>query len=67
MKQGLRIKITRLEKGFNSASKFAKKAGISRECLSGLENERTHNPTRAVMIKISKTLGVDIKELFFPD
>ncbi len=67
MVQGIKVRIKRYENSFNNAKVFAKAIGISRECLSALENGRTANPTKEVMEKIASALDTSIQELFFDE
>lgn len=48
-----------------SLSKLSRETGISRPYLFDLENNRRFNPTMQMLYKISSTLGVNIKDLFF--
>ncbi len=66
MKQGLIIKIKRMEKGLRQYE-FANEIGISREYLRKLENGTAKNPSIKVMKKISEVLDVSPIDLFFLD
>lgn len=46
---------------------LAKKSGISRVTLSGLENGTVDVTTNVTMEKIAKALNVKVSELFFND
>lgn len=46
---------------------LAKKSGISRVTLSGLENGTIDVTTNVTMEKIAKALNVKVSELFFND
>jgi putative transcriptional regulator len=45
---------------------LARAVGISRPYLSDIENDK-YNPGGALMLKIAKTLGVSVEELFSED
>lgn len=64
---GNAIKIARLKAGKNKAYEFAKEMGISRQYLTMLETGRAKNPSRELMLKMSKALNTSIEELFFSE
>lgn len=64
MKQGLNIKLKRIEKGFKQYE-FAEKIGISREYLRKLENGTAKNPSIELMKKVSEILETPVQNLFF--
>lgn len=61
-----KIKALRVGQGIK-AGDFAKELGISREYLRLIENGKAKNPSRELMIKISKLLNSTVQELFFSD
>lgn len=61
-----KIKALRVGQGIK-AGDFAKGLGISREYLRLIENGKAKNPSRELMIKISKLLNSDVVTLFFSD
>ncbi len=48
-----------------SQEELAKKSGVSRPIISGIENGNLKGTKIITLEKISKTLGVGISELFF--
>lgn len=60
---GLQLKFRRLEKGFKQYE-LARKVGISPQYLRLLETGKA-NPSRELMIAISKELDSTVGELFF--
>lgn len=63
---GLNLKIARIKKGMKQGE-LCKIVGISRSTLSLLENDKIANPSKDLMIKLSKALDVPVMELFFSD
>ncbi len=61
-----KIKSLRVGQGIK-AGDFAKELGISREYLRLIENGKAKNPSRELMVKISKLLNSTVQELFFSD
>lgn len=64
---GSKIKIARLRVGKIKAYEFAKEVGISKQYLSNLETGKVKNPSRELMLKMSKALNTSIEELFFSE
>ena len=61
------IRNARLKAGKNNGCQFARELGISRQYLAMLETGKANNPSRELMIKMSKSLNTSIQELFFSD
>ena len=66
MKLKYKLKAYRVGQGFKMGE-FAKELGITREYLRLLENGQAKNPSKEIMIKMSKLLNVPVQELFFSD
>lgn len=64
---GIKLKIARIEKGYDKAYKFAEKIGITRQYLTMLETGKAKNPSKLLMKKISTELGISVEELFFTE
>ena len=62
-----KLKASRIMAGYDKAYEFAKEMGISRQYLTMLETGRAKNPSRELMMKISKALNISIEELFFSE
>lgn len=60
------IKKIRNELGISVYS-IAEEAGVTPSYISNLENGQRLNPTREVMLRISKVLGQTVSEVFFPE
>ena len=58
------IKNIREKKNF-TLYKLSKETGLSRTYLRNLENNKSFNPTLAVLGNIANSLGVKIKDLFY--
>lgn len=63
---GIELKIARLKKGIKQ-KELAKVTGVSQQYITALENGKTGNPTRKVMLSISNALGTSVQELFFSE
>lgn len=63
---GLNLKIARIKKKFTQ-KELADIVGVSRDCISSLENGRAKNPSISLMKKLSKALNVPVTELFFTE
>jgi len=61
---GYRIKECRMERGMTQEA-LAKKAGVSRTIISGLESGRITITSTGTLIKIAKALGKEIGDIFF--
>jgi len=64
MRQGLLVKVKRIEKEYKTIE-FAKMLGVSREYLRLIENGKAKNPSVELMKKISELLEMSVLELFF--
>lgn len=63
----MRNKISVFRKGLNmTQDDLAKAVGVSRPYLSDIENDK-YNPGGALMLKISKALGVSAEDIFSDD
>lgn len=60
---GTNLKIARCILGLK-AKDVAKECGISNTYYSKLENDRAQNPSKELMLKISKVLKKSVEELF---
>lgn len=65
MKQGLLLKMKRIENGYDQAS-FGTAIGVSRQMVSFYERGKAL-PRPEVMKKISEVLSTTVQELFFQD
>ena len=63
MSTNSKMKDARLSKGFSQAE-LAKEIGVSRQTINMIENG-DYNPTIALCIKICKTLGKTLNDLFW--
>ena len=45
---------------------LAEKADVATGYLSSLENEKSNNPSKSIMLKISTALEQTVPEVFFP-
>ncbi len=59
---GLAVRRERSKQGYSQES-FARKVGIHRTYLGGLERGE-RNPTLVTMVKIARELGVSLEDLF---
>ena len=66
MRQGLLVKLKRIEKGYTTLE-FAKQLGISREYLRLIEKGRAKNPSVELMKSIAEILETSVLELFFKE
>lgn len=64
MRQGLLVKLKRIEKGY-TVKEFSQMLQISREYLRLIENGKARNPSIDLMKKISEMLDTSVLELFF--
>ncbi|MBC8062311.1 MAG: helix-turn-helix transcriptional regulator [Clostridiaceae bacterium] len=64
MRQGLLVKLKRIEKEYKTIE-FAEMLGISREYLRLIENGKAKNPSVDLMKKMSEVLETPVLELFF--
>lgn len=64
---GIKLKLARIEKGYDKSYEFAEKVGITRQYLTMLETGKAKNPSRCLMKRISNILGVSVEELFFAE
>lgn len=60
---GTKLKIARYTLGLK-AKDVAKECGISNTYYSRLENDKAQNPSKELMIKVSKVLKKSVEELF---
>ena len=60
-----KMKEARLERGLSQAE-LAKLIGVSRQTINMIENG-DYNPTIALCVKICKTLGKTLDDLFWED
>lgn len=60
---GINLKIARIKSGLTQ-EELCKKVNVGRVTLSRLENGEG-NPSRDLMLKLSKVLGTPVQELFF--
>lgn len=60
------IKRIRNELGI-SVYTIAEKVGVTPSYISNLENGQRLNPTKEVMVRISKVLGQTVAKVFFPE
>lgn len=63
---GLKLKIKRIEKGIKQGT-AAEAAGITQQYLGNLENGKSTNPSREVMLKLAALYDCSVQELFFSD
>lgn len=63
---GYKIKEMR-EKKEMSQKKLSELSGVSRSIISGLESGRVTVTTTTTLLKIAKTLGVTVDEIFYED
>ncbi|EHA1007020.1 helix-turn-helix transcriptional regulator [Clostridium perfringens] len=63
---GIRLKLRRIELG-KKQKDLAEELNISQQYLANLENGKSNNPNRELMIKIAKLLNSTVQELFFDD
>lgn len=63
---GLKIKMRRIELRIKQKD-LASNIGVSQQYLGKLENGKVTNPSRDLMIKISKALNANVQELFFSE
>lgn len=63
---GYKIKEMR-EKKEMSQEKLSELSGVSRSIISGLESGRVTVTTTTTLLKIAKTLGVTVDEIFYED
>lgn len=61
---GYKIKEMR-EKKEMSQEKLSELSGVSRSIISGLESGRVTVTTTTTLLKIAKTLGVTVDEIFY--
>lgn len=61
---GYRIREYRMEQGMTQEA-LAKKSGVSRTIISGLESGRVTITSTGTLIKIAEALGKDICDVFF--
>jgi len=66
MKNLNKIKKIRNELGL-SVYKIAEQVGVTPSYISNLENGHRVNPSKEVMVRISKFLGHTVSEVFFPE
>jgi transcriptional regulator with XRE-family HTH domain len=63
---GYRIKEIRESKNM-SQEELARKSGVSRVTISGIENGTTRATTTTTLVKLAKALGVTVDQIFFSD
>lgn len=63
---GIRLKLRRIELG-KKQKDLAEELNISQQYLANLENGKSNNPNRELMIKIAKLLNSTVQELFFDE
>ncbi|BDU86346.1 helix-turn-helix transcriptional regulator [Clostridium perfringens] len=63
---GIRLKLRRIALG-KKQKDLAEELNISQQYLANLENGKSNNPNRELMIKIAKLLNSTVQELFFDD
>ena len=62
----LNLKIRRI-KMKKKQKEIAEQVGITQQYLANLENGRSKNPSRGLMIKLADALDTTVQELFFSD
>ncbi|EPB8149032.1 helix-turn-helix transcriptional regulator [Clostridium perfringens] len=62
----LNLKIQRI-KMKKKQKEIAKEVGITQQYLANLENGKSKNPSRDLMIKLAAALDTTVQELFFSD
>ena len=63
---GYRIKEIR-EKQNMTQEELSAQSGVSRATISSLENGSSRSTTTKTLMRIARTLGVPVEELFFTD
>ena len=59
------VKRERIRKGF-SQKEFANLLGVSRQCISKVENERGE-PSASLLLGIGKIIGIPVEQVFTLD
>lgn len=62
----MNLKIRRI-KMKKKQKEIAEQVGITQQYLANLENGRSKNPSRGLMIKLADALDTTVQELFFSD
>ncbi|EJT6154420.1 MAG: helix-turn-helix transcriptional regulator [Clostridium perfringens] len=62
----MNLKIQRI-KMKKKQKEIAKEVGITQQYLANLENGKSKNPSRDLMIKLAAALDTTVQELFFSD
>lgn len=62
----INLKIVRIRAGIKQKD-LANATGVSQQCLSKLENGKTKNPNRELMLKLAEALETDVQTLFFSE
>ncbi|MDK0619067.1 helix-turn-helix transcriptional regulator [Clostridium perfringens] len=62
----MNLKIQRI-KMKKKQKEIAQEVGITQQYLANLENGKSKNPSRDLMIKLAKALDTTVQELFFSD
>ena len=60
------LKLKRVEKRIKQKN-LAKMVGVSQQYLCSIENCRSKNPSRDIMIKLASALDCSVQELFFSE
>ena len=61
---GIKYDIIKMKK---KQKEIAQEVGITQQYLANLENGKSKNPSRDLMIKLAKALDTTVQELFFSD
>ncbi|KXA05167.1 DNA-binding helix-turn-helix protein [Clostridium perfringens] len=62
----LNLKIQRIKKR-KKQKEIAEQVGITQQYLANLENGKSKNPSRDLMIKLADALDTTVQELFFSE
>ncbi|MBI6068686.1 helix-turn-helix transcriptional regulator [Clostridium perfringens] len=62
----MNLKIQRI-KMKKKQKEIAQEVGITQQYLANLENGKSKNPSRDLMIKLAKALDTTVQELFFSE
>lgn len=62
----MNLKIQRIKKR-KKQKEIAEQVGITQQYLANLENGKSKNPSRDLMIKLAAALDTTVQELFFSD